>query len=94
MSRNDDTPPLVTRPEDVLSDDADHTEVDGLTLRKGTIAAFLRNAVRWTDPETSESDGAVLAEQIAAAIPALLALDVFTVFEVRDERLRELIANS
>lgn len=81
------------RPEDVLPDRDDHAEIDGVTVRKGTVAAFLRNAIRWSDPATAAADRAALAGEIAGSMPALRALGVFDVFEVRDERLRTLMAD-
>lgn len=37
---------IPARPEDVLPDDANQAEISGLTVRKGTVAAFLQNAIR------------------------------------------------
>lgn len=83
---------MPIRPEDVLPDAVDHTEIDGLRLRKGTVAAFLRNALRWNDPAISDSDREALEREIAEAVPALRALGVFAIFEVRDEKLRDFMA--
>lgn len=86
------TSPLPARPQDVLSDDADRTEIGGIVMRKGTVAAFVRNALRWTDPDTADAERAALADAIVEAVPALHALGVLAVFDVRDPRLRALIA--
>ncbi len=83
----------ATRPEDILADGDDYLDVDGTTLRKGTVAAFVRNAQRWSDPEIDPAARELLSEAIAAAVPALQALDLFAVFEIRDEELREFVAN-
>ena len=80
------------RPEDALSDQANIAEINGVSVRKGTIAAFLQNAMRWSDPATTEAEREVLGEAIAKTVPALRALDIFTVFDVRDERLRDFMA--
>jgi hypothetical protein len=79
------------RPEDALPDQIDHAEIGGVTVRKGTVAAFLQNAIQWSDPETPDADRDAFAHEIAGAVPALRALSVFTVFTVRDERLRALM---
>jgi hypothetical protein len=84
-----DQPP--TRPEDVLAGDADHADFDGISARKGTVAAFLRNARRWNEPEIAATERALLTEAIAEAVPALRALGLFDVLEVRDPALRTLI---
>lgn len=86
------TSPLPARPQDVLPDEHDRTEIDGIVMRKGTVAAFVRNALRWTDPDTEDAERAALADAIVEAVPALRALGVLAVFEVRDARLRALIA--
>ncbi len=82
----------ASRPDDVLPDHLDRIEVDGLTLRKGTVAAFLRNAIRWTDPATTPQDREALAAAIVEAVPALRALGLLAIFEARDSELRRLIA--
>lgn len=83
-------PGTPVRPEDVLADGQDATRVDGLNLRKGTIAAFLRNALHWTGDIADEAERAAFAQEIVAALPALKALGVFEVFAIRDPGLREL----
>jgi hypothetical protein len=84
-------PPRPSRPEDVLADGVDHAEVGGTPARKGTVAAFLRNARRWGEAEVPAGERALLTEAIAAAVPALRALGLFEVLEVRDPALRALI---
>lgn len=79
------------RPQDVLPDDVDRTEIDGIVMRKGTVAAFVKNAIRWSDPDTGDEERAALAGAIVEAVPALRALGVLTVFDVRDTRLRALV---
>ncbi len=85
--------PTATRPEDVLPDHLDRIEMDGVTMRKGTVAAFLRNAVRWTDPATTPDDRAALRPVIIEAVPALRTLGLLAIFEARDAGLRRLIAS-
>lgn len=86
-----DTAGGAVRPEDVLPDHSDRAEFQGLTVRKGTVAAFLQNAIRWSDPATSREARNAIEEQIAASAPALRALGVFDVFELKDGRLRALM---
>ncbi|WP_236552755.1 hypothetical protein [Sphingomonas sp. 8AM] len=77
----------------MLPDHLDRIEVDGLTLRKGTVAAFLRNAIRWTDPATPPDDRETLSSAIVEAVPALRTLGLLVIFEARDPELRRLIAD-
>ncbi len=41
------------RAQDILPDHVNQANLGGITIRKGTVAAFLANALVWTDPETS-----------------------------------------
>lgn len=84
-------PNLVTRPEDVLPDGVERADVAGLTVRKGTVAAFLQNVRSWSDPATAGVDRDALARELVATVPALEALGVFDVFAVRDPALRALL---
>ncbi|ALX84549.1 hypothetical protein A7P25_01820 [Achromobacter xylosoxidans] len=75
--------------QDVLPDDRDSADFQGVTVRKGTVGAFLANARLWCDagatPRARELAGADLRE----ALPALRALGLFEVLEVRDAALRQ-----
>lgn len=79
------------RPEDMLPDDRDTATFDGITVRKGTIAAFIENARAWLDPATGDDDRADLASELVAMAPSLRALGVFDIFDARDQGLRDLI---
>ena len=77
------------RADQVLPDDIDHGQFNGLTIRKGTVAAFLANARTWTRADAGADERT--QAQIAEDVPALRALGLFEVLEIRDERLRGLI---
>ena len=79
------------RADQVLPDDIDHGQFNGLTIRKGTVAAFLANARTWTRAGAGADERAQAQAQIAEDVPALRALGLFEVLEIRDERLRGLI---
>ena len=79
------------RADQVLPDDIDHGQFNGLTIRKGTVAAFLANARTWTRADAGADERAQAQAQIAEDVPALRALGLFEVLEIRDERLRGLI---
>ena len=79
------------RADQVLPDDVNHGQFDGLTIRKGTVAAFLANARTWTRADADADERAQAQAQIAADAPALRALGLFEVLEIRDERLRRFV---
>ena len=79
------------RADQILPDDVNHGQFQGVTIRKGTVAAFLANARTWTDARADERERAQARAQILEDLPALRALGLFDVLEVQDERLRALI---
>ena len=79
------------RADQILPDNVNHGQFQGVTIRKGTVAAFLANARAWTDARTGADERAQARAQILEDLPALRALGLFDVLEVRDERLRALI---
>ncbi|XVU28938.1 hypothetical protein ACQPZJ_18325 [Actinoplanes sp. CA-054009] len=82
----------VVKPEDMLPDNVDVGTWKGVEVRKGTIAAFIENAraLNMLEPGTAAYDE--VAAQLRATVPALEAVGVFEVFELRTPRLRELLA--
>jgi hypothetical protein len=80
------------RSEDVLPDHVNQGEFNGVTVRKGTIAAFLHNARCWSDPLTAPELRAAAQRDIESALPDLQALGLFDVLDIRDAALREWIA--
>jgi hypothetical protein len=79
------------RAEDRLPDAINESLIDGIRVRKGTVAAFLANAKVWCD-RTSCDEARIIAERdIVDALPALRALGLFEVLCVRDDRLRAFI---
>ncbi|MGF6773639.1 hypothetical protein P3T18_006153 [Paraburkholderia sp. GAS199] len=79
------------RAEHILPNHVDQVDLNGATVRKGTVAAFLANARVWSDRASSAAARAEAAADIVAALPALRAVGLFDVLEIRDARLREWI---
>lgn len=77
------------RADDVLPDHASHGDFNGMAVRKGTIAAFLANATVWSDAASSAAQRATAEAHITQALPALHAVGLFKVLEVRDPALRD-----
>jgi hypothetical protein len=79
------------RAEDLLPDDVNQGQFNGVTVRKGSVGAFLVNARVLTDPAASAESRATAERDILEALPALRAIGLFDVLQVRDERLRVLV---
>ncbi len=82
------------RAQDVLPDHVNEVEVGGVTVRKGSVGAFLANARVLEDPDTAGDARAAALRDIETLVPALRALGLFDVLEVRNPQLRALVAQS
>lgn len=74
--------------KDILPDGMNHSEFNGVPVRKGTVGAFLANARVCTDSNASPGAVAAARRDIQEALPALRALGLFDVLELRDPGLR------
>ncbi|MBB5609008.1 MULTISPECIES: hypothetical protein [unclassified Janthinobacterium] len=82
------------RAEDLLPDEQNQGQFNDVTVRKGTVGAFLFNARVWLDPASSDDQQAEAERDIVEALPALHALGLFELLQVRDAKLRELVAGT
>lgn len=62
------------RPEDVLPDEQNSTFIRGINVRKGTVAAVLRNAEILASPASREEEKQDAWAMINALAPGLVAL--------------------
>ncbi|CAB3638437.1 hypothetical protein LMG24238_00056 [Paraburkholderia sediminicola] len=76
------------RAEQILPDHVDQVDINGTTVRKGTVAAFLASARIWSDEGASEEARADAEADIVEGLPALRAIGLFDVLEIRDVSLR------
>ena len=79
------------RAEDILPDDVDHGRFAGLTIRKGTVAAFLANGRTWLAADAAAPERAQAEREIVESLPALRALGLFELLAPRDARLAALV---
>jgi len=76
---------------DILPDHANELRINGTTIRKGSVGAFLANAVTLRDPAVTAAARELVLSDIEAALPALRALGLFDVLEIRDPQLRAFV---
>ena len=79
------------RAEEVLPDDVNQNEINGVVIRKGSIGAFLANAKTLADPAASAEARVIAERDIVQALPALRATGLFDVLQIRNERLRAFV---
>ncbi|MGJ7611508.1 MULTISPECIES: hypothetical protein [unclassified Variovorax] len=78
--------------QDVLPDGQDFTVINGHTLRKGSVGAFLANVRVLEDAHASPEQKQTAQHDLHALIPTLDALGLFDVFELRSSALRAEVA--
>lgn len=79
------------RADESLPDDVNEIEVRGLHIRKGSVAAFVAGAKALQDASLApEQMGAVIIDMLDL-VPALRALGLFDIFEIRDAALRRIV---
>lgn len=80
------------RADEILADKVNETEINGVVVRKGTVGdAFLANAKTFIDPAASVEARSIAERDIIEGLPALRALGIFEILEIRDEGLRTLV---
>lgn len=82
------------RPEDLLPDQQDHVQCDGISIRKGSVGAFLVSARQWLDPACDAQTRTRAEADLRALMPGLHALGLFEVVAPRDPALRRFIEQS
>ncbi len=76
---------------DILPDNMNQIVRDGVVIRKGTVGAFIQNAKLWADPASNAELKAVAERDMREALPAMSAMGLFEIFELKDVRLRMLL---
>lgn len=77
------------RAEQILPDGTDHVDLgNGVRARKGSVTAFLANASLFEQPCLDDDARAALLDDLRAGLPALSAMRLFDVFEIRNPALR------
>ncbi|MFM0047807.1 hypothetical protein [Paraburkholderia sediminicola] len=82
------------RAEQLLPDHLNQDEFNGVTVRKGTVGAFLENARIWVTLSAPEANKMIAEHDIIDALPALRAIGIFDVFEIRDAALRKFVESN
>lgn len=80
------------RAQDLLPDHIDSVTNDGISIRKGTVGAFLINARTWLSNAVDDEAKVKAETDIVGALPALQVLGLFDLMTVNDSRLRALIS--
>lgn len=79
------------QPQDILPDHQDHVQIDGISVRKGSVGAFLASVRVWQDPAGDAATRAAAEADLRALLPGLHALGLFQILGARDPVLQDLI---
>ncbi|MFF4188539.1 hypothetical protein ACFYZ9_35605 [Streptomyces sp. NPDC001691] len=82
----------AVRPEDVLPEGVDSTAINGMTVRKGSVAAFVANAVRLDDLAEGTPEHTALVTQMRELAPALRTIGLLKVFQPRSPLVEQILA--
>ncbi|WP_148239648.1 hypothetical protein [Stenotrophomonas maltophilia] len=79
------------QPHDILPDHQNDVQVNGLTVRKGSVGDFLASVRDWQDPASDVATRSTAEADLRALLPGLHALGLFQVLTARDPALQHLI---
>lgn len=80
------------KPQDILPDNANFSEIGGMQIRKGSVAAFMANLTIIEQPADYETYQTAV-EDITELVPVMETLGVFTHFKLRSEKAVSLITD-
>lgn len=93
MSHSSSNPQqTAVRPEDVLPEGVDSTAINGLTVRKGSVAAFVANALQLDDLAEGTPEHAAIVTQMRELAPALRTIGLLDVFQPRSPAVERILA--
>ncbi|MBL1100271.1 hypothetical protein [Streptomyces coffeae] len=84
----------AVRPEDVLPAGADTTAINGQTVRKGSVAAFVANAIQLDGLTEGTPEYTTLITQMQELAPVLRTIGLLDVFEPRSPEVRRIFADA
>jgi hypothetical protein len=76
---------------ELLPDDINSININGVKVRKGTVGAFLVNASAWLSPDVDLTAKAMIEKDIIDALPGLQVLGLFDLLTINDVGLRTLV---
>ena len=82
---------MSVKPEDILADAEDYTVVNGVKVRKGTIAAIFANLSLIEDSKKSLVEKEKAKEQVKELLPGLIALGIADHIIFRNREIQSLV---
>lgn len=82
------------RPEDILPNGIDSTEINGQSIRKGSIAAFLANANILENPLVSDQQKAAAANEMKKLAPAVIAIGLHKHVTFKNSQVEQILIDA
>src|SRR5437879_5135313 len=82
------------RPEDVLPDDVNSTVINGIPVRKGTIAAFLANSDILENPSASSQQKQAAIKMMKELAPAVIALGLHKHVVFKNTQIEQVLVDA
>lgn len=79
-----------TKPEDILPDDENFADFNGVTIRKGSVAAFLKN-IDTLETCVSVQDKAAAIEKIKQLAPAIIATGLHRHAQFKNKLIEDIL---
>lgn len=79
------------KPEEIIPDNQNTVDCNGVTVRKGSVAAFLDSVRVFNDSASSPSQRQEAHADIISLVPSLSAIGLFQVFSIRDPNVAALV---
>lgn len=78
-------------PSDIIPDGADFTQINGVQVRKGTVAAFLANINLVENPHASAEDKKQALHTIQELAPAVIATGLQNHVTFKNSQVEEIL---
>ncbi len=81
------------KPDDILPDTENSVELNGVIVRKGSIAAFLKNIDLFEDSNSSETEKAAALDMVKQLAPAVVASSLHKHAIFKNKVIQEILSS-
>ncbi|STY28637.1 Uncharacterised protein [Legionella wadsworthii] len=82
------------RPEDILADGVDNASINGKTVRKGTVAAFLANIEIFEKPTSTAQQKLEAMEAIKELAPAVISVGLHQHVVFKNREIEQILMDA
>jgi hypothetical protein len=82
------------KPDDILADHQDFVTLNGVTIRKGSIAAFLKNIDLLENPQSSQEEKLGALHMLKLLAPGIIASNLYKHALFKNETVQKILDDS